>query len=114
MPNANGLYSRPEKLDDAQTVLYEIDMLRFARGRLRSPAASWSSGDEWVYMEDFLIHYRNLIEFFGSQNLRNTDLTIRNPADIWVTNAPEASVLNSMTRADLWERYDTRDNPEAI
>ena len=114
MPNANGHYSRPEKLDDAKTILYEIEMLRFARGRLHSPTASWSPADEWVYLEDFLLHYRNLIEFFGNQSPRNTDLSIRNPADFWAGAVPALPVLNSMARADLWEKYNTSDNPEAI
>lgn len=30
MSTADGAYSRPDKEDDAQTVLYEIDLLRFA------------------------------------------------------------------------------------
>ena len=65
MASTAGIYSRPEKLNDAQTVLYEIDMLRYAYDRLASPQPTWTQADEWVYLEDFLLHYRNLIQFFG-------------------------------------------------
>jgi|SRR5690348_6016431 len=67
-------FFRPEKLSHAQTVLYEIDMLRFARERLLRCAGR--SGDEWVFLEDFLLHFRNLIEFFGKPPSRNSDLSI--------------------------------------
>ena len=43
-------FSRPSKEDDAQTVLYEIDMLRFTRERLLSSKDSVigvSSGSTW-------------------------------------------------------------------
>jgi hypothetical protein len=113
MSSTDGTYFRPDKEDNAQTVLYEIDLLRFAKGRLE---ASSTKGDEWVYLEDFLLHYRNLIEFFGKgkKHLSNGDLSIRLPERIWPGRVPDKAVLDSMTRPDLWEKYDTRDNPEAI
>jgi hypothetical protein len=113
MSATDGTYSRPAKEDHAQTVLYEIDMLRFARGRLE---ASSTEGDEWVYLEDFLLHYRNLIEFFGKplQKKENGHLSILRSERIGPGHLPDKAVLDSMTRPDLWEKYDTWDNPESI
>jgi len=114
MSATSGEFSRPAKLDDAQTVLYEVDMLRFAKDRLLSPQPTWTKADEWVYLEDFLLHFRNLIEFFGKLGSDPTDLSIGRPEAIWQGHVPEKPELHSMTRRDLWEKYDTRDNPGAI
>ncbi len=111
---AGAEFSRPPKLDDAQTVLYEIDMLRVARERLLSPQPTWAKVDEWVYLENFLLHFRNLIEFFGKLGNDPTDLSIGRPEAIWLGRSVEKPDLDSMTRRDLWEKYDTRDNPGAI
>lgn len=114
MSAANSVFSRPEKLSDAQTVLYEIDMLRFARERLLSPEPSRTDADQWVYLEAFLLHYRNLIEFFGKPEPRVGDLNILRPERIWPRGSPDKTVLDSMIRLDLWEEYDTADNDLAI
>jgi hypothetical protein len=74
-------YSRIEKLSHGDTVLYEIGMLRFAASRLRD--GKWAdSQDAWVYLEDFLLHFRNLIDFLGKEiaDLRDGDLHVTN---IW-------------------------------
>lgn len=107
-------YSRRTKENDAQTLLYEIDMLRFSRNRLLSPQSWWAELDEWLYLEDFLLHYRNLIEFFGKPNPGKGDLSILRPELIWPNHIPNKADLDSMTKPDLWEKYDTRDNDEAI
>jgi hypothetical protein len=72
--------SRPPKLDHLDTVRYEIDMLRFAAYRLAEQRLT--ERDAWVYLEDFLLHYRNLIDFLGSPKPgpNSTDLHITN---IW-------------------------------
>jgi len=113
MSATDGAYSRPGKEDDAQTVLYEIDLLRFAKSRLETAS---TQGDEWVYLEDFLLHYRNLIEFFGKPlpKKENGDLSILLPDRIWPRRIPDQAVLDSMTRPELWEKYDTWNNPESI
>ncbi len=67
-------YRRPDKLDHADTVLYEIDMLHFAVQRLSEQKLT--ERDAWVYLEAFLLHYRNLIEFLGKQNPSATDLHV--------------------------------------
>jgi hypothetical protein len=107
-------FFRPDKGNHAETVLYEIDLLRFARDRLLSPPSSWTKGDEWVYLEDFLLHYRNLIEFFGNFHPHKTDLTIKRPNNFWPSKLPERKALDSMANPKLWEKYDTYNNLEAI
>jgi hypothetical protein len=114
MPTTGGSYCRREKESDADTVLYEIDMLRFARDRLLSPQPWWEERDEWLYLEDFLLHYRNLIEFFGKKGPRESDLSILRPDCIWPGRVPDKAILDSLTKPDLWEKYDTRDNDKAI
>ena len=114
MPTARSTYSRRDKENDAQTVLYEIDMLHFARERLEAPQPWWCERDGWLYLENFLLHYRNLIEFFGKQQQEDGDLSILEPERIWPGRVPDKAVLDSMTKPDLRKKYDTRPNPEAI
>ncbi len=98
------LHSRPDKLDDAQTVLYEIDMLRFSKGRL-DEGKFQSDADEWIYLEAFLLHFRNLIEFFRGKISGDT-LTISQPGDFWSKNPPD---ITECVRPDLWAKYEERD-----
>jgi hypothetical protein len=98
------LHSRPDKLDDAQTVLYEIDMLRFSKNRL-GEGKFQSDADEWIYLEAFLLHFRNLIEFFRGKSSGDT-LTISRPEDFWSKHLPNVSKL---IRPDLWAKYEERD-----
>jgi hypothetical protein len=99
--------SRPEKLSDAQTILYEIDMLRFAASRLLRGA--WESEkDQWAYLECFLVHYRNLIEFLGKEqnHVRETDLHVSN---IWQQLGVPKPVQLPQIREQgdkLWAKYE--------
>ena len=99
-------YSRKIKENNAETLLYEVDLLRFARERLLSPQSWWTQLDEWLYLEDFLLHYRNLIEFFGKPKPGDGDLSILRPELVWFDHVPDKAELDSMTRLDLWEKYD--------
>jgi hypothetical protein len=56
--------SRPDKPSHGQTILFEIDMLRFAAGKLLK-VGDVPEHEQWVWLEDFLLHYRDLIEFLG-------------------------------------------------
>jgi hypothetical protein len=108
------ILSRPNKLDHAQTVFYEIDMLRFVWDQLVSRPSPRGDKNEWVYLEAFLVHFRNLIEFFGKPKPTEGDLSVLRPADIWGDRIPTEDVLASMRRPDLWEKYETWDNEESI
>jgi hypothetical protein len=101
-----GEFSRPVKPNDAATILYEIDMVRFTANRLLGRQLE-SENDINAFLESFLLHYRNLIEFLGNeeQNIRKTDLHVSN---IW-----EKSELSEPDRLpnirergnELWKDY---------
>lgn len=97
--------SRPEKLSHSHTILYEIDMLRHAAQRL---ADKWKDEkDEWVYLEAFLVHFRNLIEFLGKENPRADDLSIRKPESFWhKSQQPPDAQLKKLYRPELWAKYE--------
>jgi hypothetical protein len=107
MPDA---FSRPDKETDAQTVLYEIDMFRFAGGRLLRGRFE-SDKDRWAYLESFLVHYRNLIEFLGKKDdIRATDIHVSN---IWEkTHLPEPAELPELRKQGevLWDKYERVDD----
>ena len=103
-------YGRPDKLSHAQTILYEIDMLKFAAGNLEGPTPH----ARWRNLECFLLHFRNLIEFFGKDS-RKDNLSIWRPKVIWPdqTTRPTDDVLRSLRRTDLWQKYEMRDQNRA-
>jgi hypothetical protein len=103
-------YSRPDKETHADTVLYEIEMLAFAKAHLEKAS---TKGEQWAYLEDFLLHYRNLIEFFGKPKPRDGDLSVCRPDSIWQGAIPEDE-LRRMRTPELWEAYDSGDNNESI
>ncbi len=100
--------SRPSKFSNAQTILYEIDMLRFVAGKL----VEQNDPSSWLTLECFLLHFRNLIEFFGKPQLKPGDLNIRRPEAIWSDAAtrPPAEALRHLYREDLWRKYEAVDD----
>jgi len=108
------VFSRPPKLSHAQTILYEIDMFRYAAAKLSE--GKWSSEiEQWVCLEDFLLHFRNLIEFFGHSNPRPDDLNVSRPDAIWrhLESRPAEADLAKLRRQDLWDKYEG-DRPDKI
>jgi hypothetical protein len=106
--------SRPGKLSHSQTILYEIDLFRYAANKLKED--KWQSEiDKWVYLEAFLLHFRNLIEFFGNADSRQDTLSILRTDRFWpdLANRPDAE-LAQMPRPELWEIYEGKGNPEKI
>jgi len=58
------MFSRPKKLSHLDTIQYEIDMLNYCYEKLLKER--WeNTHDNYISLECFLLHYRNLIEFFG-------------------------------------------------
>ncbi len=55
---------RLAKANHKITILYEIYMLRYAFRRLL-PRLGSSNPETWSWLELFLLHFRNLIEFLG-------------------------------------------------
>jgi hypothetical protein len=100
-------FSRPAKLNHIDTVSYEIYMLRHAINRLAEQKLT--ERDAWVYLEAFLLHFRNLIEFLGKDNPSTTDLNVMT---IWnLVGLPAPAKLNRI-HADgkvLLARYEPPD-----
>jgi len=100
-------FSRPGKLTDAHTILYEIDMVRFAASRLLR--GKWESDkDQWACLESILVHYRNLIEFLGKEQhlVQDTDLHVSN---IWNRlGMPDPAQLPEIRQQgnNLWAKYE--------
>ena len=97
--------SRPSKLNHSDIIRYEIDMLRFAAHELYGK----TQRDAWVYLESFLLHYRNLIDFLGSDNPRGTDLHITNIWQLCALNPP-ANLNDLYTKGrSLRHKYEPTD-----
>ena len=73
-------YARRPKASHRGTVDYEIEMLYFSSQRLMKRRFD-EEKDEYVYLEAFLLHYRNLVRFFsGEQHRENMgDISVANP-----------------------------------
>lgn len=103
--------TRLNKLSHSDTILYEIYMLRFACRRLIRE--HWEEErDAWVYLESFLVHYRNLIEFLGKPQarLRQGDIHITN---IWTLESiPAPNWVNTVNSAGqaLFTKYEEQDD----
>ena len=96
-------------------MLYEIDMLRETAGQLEKD--KWQGNfHKWVVLESFLLHFRNLIEFFGRPDPRGTDLSIQKPEGFWTdaANRPADAVLARLRNPDLWAKYEGTNNPYSI
>lgn len=103
--------SRPSKYTNAETILYEIDMLRCTAEQFGKSENQWG---EWCNLECFLLHFRNLIEFFRNPHPRGDDLNIQTPEKIWPNPAtmPTPAQLAPLHREDLWTKYEVRDQAQ--
>jgi hypothetical protein len=63
--NEYRMMARPHKANHVEMVLYEIDMLHYCLEALRGKEPS-DRREYYLHIEGFLIHYRNLADFFGS------------------------------------------------
>lgn len=91
--------SRPVKLSHLKTIFYEMDMLDYCFQRLLN--GKW--GDERDYflcIEGFLLHFRNLIEFFGNDH----DLKAGEP-EVWSPKELSEAELASIQDGRLNKRY---------
>jgi hypothetical protein len=97
-----------ENLTHSDTILYEINMLRHAAAKLNEH--NWENErDAWVHLESFLLHYRNLIEFFGKKDRRNTDLHITTIWELLKIEAPTNLHTIYNDGIVLYERYEPSD-----
>jgi len=86
--------------DNAATIIYDIDMLDYCFERLRGP---WRrKGKEYnLCLEGFLLHYRNLIEFFASHG---KGLRADNPEE-WTSTGLSQEDVDSIRNVKLFETY---------
>ena len=73
------MYSRRPKESHLDTIDYEIEMLGFCAQAVTHRQHS-APKDRYVYLEGFLLHYRNLIRFFSGEHHRADDLSTSNSA----------------------------------
>lgn len=118
-PGGNWSVSRGgfDKTEHYQTILYEIEMLRFSYGRILRPPDGATYGDLWAYLESFLVHYRNLVHFFSKDNDGDgTDLVLACPTVIWERESgldhrrPKQEDIENMRAIgrELWREYEDR------
>jgi len=105
------MYARRPKESHRDTVTYEIEMLGFCARRV-TRGENAEENDRNVYLEAFLLHYRNLIRFFSGEHHREDkeDLSTANstawagreltPAEVAAIKEP-AKALDSKYHQDI-------------
>lgn len=101
------MYSRQMKSSHLDTVAYEIDMLRFSLMRLGQAPPTWVARDKDVYIEAFLLHYRNLVRFFSGNEHRSNDLSMKKRRSDWAGRdvTDEEAAKYRQEAAPLDEKY---------
>lgn len=97
------ILSRSPKLTHTQTILYEIDMLRFTNNSARSG----NGFDDWRNLECFLLHFRNLIELFGKPKDARDTLSVQRP-ERFTDDLEKQRQMKHLYRNDLWQKYEKR------
>ncbi len=100
------MYSRRPKESHLDTVRYEIDILDFCAEKLMQQPQQWTEGDSNVYLEGFLVHYRNLLRFFSGKKHRSRDISMKKP-ETWASRLltdGERSAIQDPAR-DLDTKY---------
>ncbi len=78
-------YTRGDKESHLDTIGYEIDMLRFCLKYLNDHPGFCEKGESALYLEGFLLHYRNLLRFFSGKHNRKDDLCFKK-FKVWLPN----------------------------
>ena len=91
------MYTRRPKESHLDTVRYEIDMLDFCAEKLMQKPQGWDEGDQNVYLEGFLVHYRNLLRFFSGKNPKDNDLSTAKP-EVWAVRQITAAELDAIKK----------------
>jgi len=92
------LYERSEKKSHLHTVWYEIAMLRYCYLELRKRKTTMMKPEYNLYVEGFLLHFRNVIEFCSGRKHRTAKGG--KPADISTAN-PEVWAGRPITHEEL-------------
>ena len=72
------MLARRAKESHRDTVAYEIEMLHFCEQRITRDEHG-DPREQSVFLEGFLLHYRNLIRFFSGEDHRDDDLSTADP-----------------------------------
>src|SRR5690242_12148132 len=110
-------HERSPKNRPLDTVLYEIDMLRYCAATLPSKYDARRNSDEarkdyYVYIEAFLLHLINLLAFLMNQGSEPADLRL-NQVGAWLgreVSQREYSDLIARTK-DLNKRFGASTSP---
>jgi hypothetical protein len=79
--------SRTPKDTHLDTIKYELDMANFCY-QILSGTQDWTEeAHKYVYLESFLLHYRNLIEFYGTKGNKPESLAFLK-SEIWSGRKP--------------------------
>lgn len=73
-------YERSKKGSHLDTIHYEIDMLEYALEKITK--AKLPPPELNMTLECFLLHYRNLTEFFSGEKHRSDDISVARP-EVW-------------------------------
>jgi hypothetical protein len=90
------MYERTPKDSHLDTIYYEIDMLRYCIHAI-SQNAQASPAEANLLVEGALLHYRNLIRFFGGRKHRKGDLSTIAP-EVWAVRAATSRALANMRK----------------
>lgn len=106
-------YERSRKASHLDTVHYEVDMLEYALEKLRVETAL-PIPEQNMILECFLLHYRNLLEFFSGEKHRigkkgrTADISVAHPKT-WCgrdLSTPEAETLSSTAKQLLQKHFE--------
>ena len=101
------MYSRGDKEEPLDIIRHEINMLKHCYQRLQT--MKWDDeGERNVYIEGFLLHYRNLIEFFVGNKPKQKEpyephLNILKPKS-WAVIRVYQAQLRPLARIDLYKK----------
>ena len=95
------VYSRPVKRNHLHTILYEVEMREFCYETLVSSIGKWGDFRKaCICLEAFLLHYRNLLEFFGGEaGLNSSEPTVWSPREL------SAEEIASISNRALCDKY---------
>jgi len=104
------VYERSRKKSQLHTIWYEISMLGFTHSVLAT-RTEMSEPERNFFVEGFLLHYRNLVEFFSGNPEKHREAKNGKPADL-STHAPEKWAGRKLTDEEIKNIKDPARNLE--
>ena len=101
------MYGRRDQEENLDTIRYEIDMLDYCYERyvdLERKQQTSDQGDLNAYLECFLLHYRNLVEFFSTKDIRKDETNLRIYLPLaWASGKLDVEETKQLIRRDLFD-----------